>query len=152
VKPAKIRALLAVALLLAAAGCKSRDIGPDPGPPPPVPPDPPTALSNPASENCIRVGGKLAFDEHPGGGQYGICLFDDNRQCEEWALMRGHCPAGGIKVTGYVTPESRFCAISGGRYTITANSGKDDEQGNCVLPDGRTCDAAAYFGGSCAAK
>jgi hypothetical protein len=33
-----------------------------------------------------------------------VCVFGDNRQCEEWALMRGQCPAGGIRVTGYVTP------------------------------------------------
>jgi putative hemolysin len=32
-------------------------------------------------------------------GQYGVCFFEDNRQCEEWALLRGDCPVGGKKVT-----------------------------------------------------
>ena len=48
------------------------------------------------------------------GGQIGVCYFEDNRQCEEWALMRGECPVGGVKVTGYVTPAGRYCAITGG--------------------------------------
>ena len=43
-------------------------------------------------------------DARRDGGQYGICFFDDNRQCEEWALLRGDCPVGGLKVTGYITP------------------------------------------------
>ena len=45
--------------------------------------------------------------------------------------MRGRCPAGGIKVTGYATAAARHCAIAGGRYTITARSGAADEQGIC---------------------
>ncbi|HEX4987055.1 MAG TPA: DUF333 domain-containing protein [Burkholderiales bacterium] len=141
--------LLALALAATLAGCRHRDIGPDPGPPPRLEPG---TLANPAAENCARLGGRVAIELHPGGGEYGICLFGDNRQCEEWALMRGHCPAGGLKVAGYATPEARFCAISGGRYAITADAGRESEQGDCALPDGRTCAAADYFKGACAAK
>mgnify|MGYP003704916783 CR=1 FL=1 len=25
-----------------------------------------------------------------------VCVFADNRQCEEWAMMRDRCPVGGI--------------------------------------------------------
>ncbi|MEZ4583733.1 MAG: hypothetical protein R3A10_19215 [Caldilineaceae bacterium] len=52
-------------------------------------------------------------------------------QCEEWALMRGECPDGGVKVTGYATDAARFCAITGGEYTVTDESG-DQEQGTCT--------------------
>ena len=40
--------------------------------------------------------------------------------------MRGDCPVGGVKVTDYATPAGRYCAIAGGTYAITGNSGADD--------------------------
>ncbi len=54
--------------------------------------------------------------EQATGGEIGVCLFEDNRQCEEWALLRGECRQGGIRVAGYDTTEERHCAIRGGRY------------------------------------
>jgi len=32
--------------------------------------------------------------------------------------MRGDCRAGGVRVTGYVTPAARYCVITGGAYKI----------------------------------
>lgn len=112
----------------------------------------PAQIANPASQNCIEQGGTLAIEERGDGGQFGVCTFEDNRQCEEWALLRGDCPVGGVKVTGYATPAGRYCAITGGAYAITANSGADDEQGACTLPDGGLCDAWDYYNGLCAAS
>jgi len=106
-------------------------------------------LANPASENCIAQGGTLSIESREDGGQYGVCIFEDNRQCEEWALMRGECPVGGVEVTGYVTPAARFCAITGGEYEVTGDSGGENEQGTCTLVDGQTCDAWAYYNGTC---
>ncbi|HEU5153244.1 MAG TPA: DUF333 domain-containing protein, partial [Gemmatimonadales bacterium] len=74
-------------------------------------------LANPASKNCVDKGGTLAIEQDPNGGQFGVCNFPKNHQCEEWAMLRGHCPVGGIKVTGFVTPASRFCGITGGQYS-----------------------------------
>ena len=116
-----------------------------------VPTTAPAAIANPASQNCVAKGGKLAIEERAGLGQLGVCYFEDNRQCEEWALMRGECPVGGVKVTGYATAAARFCAISGGKYTITGNSGQPNEQGTCALPGGGQCDADAYYQGICPA-
>jgi len=98
-------------------------------------------LANPASQRCTQEGGTLQIEQRPDGGQYGVCVFTDNRQCEEWALFRVECPAGGLRVTGYLTPASRYCAITGGKYA--------DADGSCALPGGKTCDAAAYFAGTC---
>lgn len=106
-------------------------------------------LANPASQNCAAKGGTLRIERRPDGGQYGVCVFVDNYQCEEWALFRGECPAGGLRVTGYITPAARYCAITGGRYAVVAKSGAADEQGACTLPGGKACDAAAYFAGTC---
>lgn len=109
----------------------------------------PAQIANPASQNCIEQGGTLAIEQRGDGGQFGVCYFEDNRQCEEWALLRGDCPLGGVKVAGYATPAGRFCAITGGAYAITGNSGADDEQGVCTLPGGGQCDAWDYYNGVC---
>ena len=77
-----------------------------------------------------------------------VCYFEDNLQCEEWALMYGDCPVGGVKVTGYASQAGRFCAISGGEYAITSGSG-EDEQGACTFKNGAQCDAWAYYNGTC---
>ena len=109
------------------------------------------AIANPASQNCIQQGGTLSIEKRGDGGQFGVCYFEDNRQCEEWALLRGNCPVGGIKVTGYATPAARYCAITGGQYAITGNSGQDDEQGICTFENGGQCDAWDYYNGQCEA-
>ena len=106
-------------------------------------------LANPASQNCAAKGGTLRIERRLDGGQYGVCIFVDNYQCEEWALFRSECPAGGLRVTGYITPAARYCAITGGRYAAVAKSGGADEQGTCALPGGKTCDADSYFAGTC---
>jgi len=83
------------------------------------------------------------------GGEYGVCRFADNRQCEEWAMFRGECPEGGVRVAGHVTPAARFCAITGGTYAVTAQSNTPGEQGTCSFPSGAQCDARAYYDGRC---
>ena len=78
-----------------------------------------------------------------------MCYFDDNRQCEEWALLRGDCPVGGEKVTGYVTEAGRYCAITGGTKPRSPRpEGPEDEQGTRALPDGTVADAWAYYRGT----
>ena len=106
-------------------------------------------LANPASVQCVDRGGALRIERRPDGGQFGVCVFADNYQCEEWAMFRGECPVGGLRVTGYITAAARYCAITGGRYTAAAKSGMADEQGACSLPGGKTCEANAYFSGTC---
>jgi putative hemolysin/phosphoglycolate phosphatase-like HAD superfamily hydrolase len=109
-------------------------------------------MVNPASANCTQQGGTLTITARGDGGEYGICTFEDNRQCEEWALFNGDCPAGGLKVTGYITPAAQYCAITGGTYAITGNSGQEDEQGACTFKDGSQCDVWDYYNGKCAVQ
>ncbi len=94
---------------------------------------------NPASQRCIDEGGTLQIEQRPDGGQFGVCVFTDNRQCEEWALFRVECPVGGLRVTGYLTPATRYCAITGGNVN----------DNDCLLPGGKSCDVDAYFAGAC---
>ena len=111
----------------------------------------PVGLPNPASQNCLDQGGTLTIMERGDGGQYGVCFFEDNRQCEEWAMFRGECPVGGINVTGYATEAAVYCAITGGTYTITGTDAAGVEQGTCTLPDETLCDVWEYFNGVCPA-
>lgn len=97
-------------------------------------------LANPASTNCEAKGGKIKITARGDAGQYGICYFEDNRQCEEWALLRGDCPEGGRKVTGYQNKQQIYCAITGGETDIVDNI--------CTIK-GQTCDLEGYYNGSC---
>ena len=138
--------IVTMALTLALlAGCQTTATSPSP-----TATAPKQGIANPASENCLEQGGTLSIQERGDGGQYGICMFEDNRQCEEWALLQGDCPAGGLKVTGYITPAAQYCVITGGTYTITGESNTDNEQGTCTFKDGSQCDAWDYYNGLCA--
>jgi len=112
-------------------------------------PESKTGIANPASTNCINKGGTLKSQKGGGGGEYGICIFEANRQCEEWALFRGECPIGGKKITGYVTPAAQFCVITGGSYDITAQTNTEKEQGTCTFNNGKNCDVWDYYNGKC---
>lgn len=101
-----------------------------------------TSLSNPASEYCIKVGGTLESQTRGDGGEYAVCNFEDNQSCEEWALYRRNCPIGGIKTTGYDTPEEIYCVLTGGKTTATPNS-------SCTLPGGNVCSNSDLYNGKC---
>jgi len=113
------------------------------------PTEPSVGIANPASENCVKLGGTLSIQKSGGGGEYGVCIFEDNRQCEEWAMFRGDCPVGGIKITGYITPAAVYCAISGGEYAITGGSNTENEQGTCTFKNGKSCQVWDYYNGKC---
>jgi putative hemolysin len=49
------------------------------------------SLPNPASVYCEEQGGSLEIRSTADGGQYGVCIFPDGSECEEWAFYRGEC-------------------------------------------------------------
>ncbi|MEM1535924.1 MAG: DUF333 domain-containing protein [Candidatus Pacearchaeota archaeon] len=50
-------------------------------------------ISNPASVYCIQNNGTLEIRENE-KGQYGVCIFPDGSECEEWAYYKGNCKPG----------------------------------------------------------
>lgn len=98
-------------------------------------------LANPSSVNCIDKGGTLDMRKKNDGGVYGVCVFEDNRECEEWALFYGFCPVGGIKVTEYNSKESKYCAIIGGEYK--------EKDSLCVFNNGAECNVKELYAGNC---
>ena len=137
--------MMILTFLLGACTTLQPAIPAQPTQPAPQPTQPGTAeIANPASVNCVNQGGTLKIETKPDGSQYGVCLFEDNLQCEEWAMLRGDCPVGGIKVTGYVTPAAQYCAITGGTV---------EDPGTpvpmCKRIDGTLCNAEANMNGEC---
>ena len=143
-----IRGCLVVSAVAVLSACARQPV-PAPAPAIAQAPPAPAQRANPASENCVKVGGRVAIERKPDGGEIGVCYFEDNHQCEEWALLRGQCPVGGRRITGYATQAGRYCAITGGEYTVVTGNDAGDEHGNCVLPGGQKCEAEAYYRGSC---
>lgn len=154
----RVSTVAAVTVLILLQGCSDRTSTQEPAPMPPEAPaqspaqaEPAASVTipNPASENCIKQGGRSSVEKTPKGGEYRVCAFEDNHQCEEWALLRGECRAGGVRITGYLTPAGRFCAITGGTYTVTSGNDAATERGTCKLPGGKECEAETYFSGDC---
>lgn len=106
-------------------------------------------LANPASKNCTDQWGMLEAKTQPNGGQYNVCVFKENRQCEEWAMMRGDCKKGGRNISIYKTEADVFCAVTGGVVHLSKNPVE------CELPGklGR-CSTDDYYnkGNECVAK
>lgn len=99
-------------------------------------------LANPASENCAKQGGILKIMKNGAGGEFGLCQFEDDQACEEWALMRGQCPKGGVKITGYDNDAQAYCAWIGGETVA-------EENASCTLPGGKSCPVSDLWKGEC---
>lgn len=113
-------------------------------------------IANPASAYCEEQGFKLELRTAQDGSQYGVCMFEDDSECEEWSYYRGECKPGDTDVAspptatpaGIANPASAYCAEQGGTSEIrTAEDGT--QSGVCVFPDGSECDEWAFFRGSC---
>jgi putative hemolysin len=74
--------LVALAISALALIILSACIGPTPESTPGMP--------NPASVYCEEQGGRVEM-RTDGNGQYGVCVFSDGSECDEWAFYRGEC-------------------------------------------------------------
>lgn len=110
--------------------------------------DTPPEIVNPASQYCGEVGWTLKMDKMWNGSEFWVCYFQDNRQCEEWALFHGYCPKWWLKVTGYTTPAARYCGILGWDYQAT-DENADPEQWVCNFDNGAECDVWALYNANC---
>jgi putative hemolysin len=90
-------------------------------------------LANPASVYCEGLGYELELrsDET---GSYGVCIFPDGSECEEWDFLAGRCGQ-----------EHSYCAQQG--FLIEAE--EESNIGKCVFTDGSFCMELDYFEGRC---
>jgi putative hemolysin len=54
-------------------------------------------IANPAAAYCEVQGYTYEIRTAEDGGQYGVCIGPEGRECEEWALYRGECRLAGEK-------------------------------------------------------
>jgi putative hemolysin len=109
-------------------------------------------MANPASAYCERQGFKLEIRTAQNSSQYGVCKFDDDTECEEWAYYRGECEPGDMDVApaptetpqGIANPASAYCVQQGGTSQIrTAEDGS--QYGVCSFPGGSECEGRMGF-------
>ena len=72
-------------MILGATGCNNQPNNPASSPS--------SGIANPASVNCIQKGGTLEMRTNT-AGVYGICIFNDGSECDEWEYFRGTCQVG----------------------------------------------------------
>jgi len=53
-----------------------------------------TGMPNPAATSCTEKGYSYEIRNNPDGSQYGVCIFPDESECEEWAYYRNECKIG----------------------------------------------------------
>lgn len=51
---------------------------------------PAVGTANPASEFCVKQGGKLEMKKDKDGGEYALCHLPDGTVVEEWSYFRQH--------------------------------------------------------------
>ncbi len=54
----------------------------------------PIGMPNPAAVYCEEQGGTIDIRTDAEGNQYGVCMFEDGSECDEWAFYRGECQPG----------------------------------------------------------
>jgi putative hemolysin len=111
-------------------------------------------ITNPASVNCLQKGGRLEIRTTANGSQYGVCIFSDGSECEEWAYLRDECapasekPPMGTDNSQIANPASAYCEEKDGKVDI--RTAEDGSQGGvCVFPDGSECEEWAFYRGEC---
>lgn len=97
------------------------------------PENPPVGLANPASAYCQGLGFKEETRENE-LGQYGICIFPDNSECDTWDFLAGRCGQ-----------EHSYCVEQ--EYKILAT--EDANIATCNFDDRSTCNEFLFFEGKC---
>ncbi len=118
----------------------------------PITPAAPAAnMPNPASVFCADNDGTVDIRKDAQGGEYGVCVFADGSECDEWAFFRGECKPGQPATeqsAGMANPASVYCGENGGTLDIRTDA-EGNEFGVCTFADGSACDEWAFFRGEC---
>lgn len=116
-----------------------------------------TKIANPAATHCIQIGGKTEIKKNSDGSESGMCTLS-GVTCEEWALLRGECPAQNTQeksasapsttVAEIANPASVNCIKEKGTLTIQTR-GDGGQYGVCDFGSGYQCEEWALMRGDC---
>ena len=105
------------------------------------PTQPGTGMANPASVNCVNKGYKSEIRSSADGSQYGVCIFPDKSECEEWAFYRGDCNYGMTK---------ELCKSARGNWNECASACRGAPEGTrCTLQCVQECECGGFAGFGC---
>ncbi|OGQ97940.1 MAG: hypothetical protein A2284_11490 [Deltaproteobacteria bacterium RIFOXYA12_FULL_61_11] len=120
-----------------------------------------TGMANPAAVKCIEDGLQHDIRTEDDGGQYGVCIFEDESECGSWAYFRDECNKGDCEawetcdlnpnaeppLIGMANPAAVKCSEDGvDSRTVETEAG---QHGICIFEDGSECEEWAYFRGEC---
>ena len=146
---ARVWGVLLLAGLAILAACGGQDN--------PEEPDDALDMPNPASVYCEAQGGRLEFRQDSSGGTYGVCIFEDGTECEEWSYYRDQCKPGDMEEapepqggsgSQLANPAAVHCEEKGGQVEMRQDS-SGGTYGVCIFEDGSECDEWAFFRGEC---
>lgn len=106
--------LIGCAVALALAACR-----PPAGAQPTGEATPAAGLPNPASVFCEEQGHTLEIRTDADGNQYGVCVFAQGGECDEWAYFRGECGPEG-ETTSVRDLETYLNEVSGFAFDYPA--------------------------------
>lgn len=105
--------------------------------------EPAVGIANPASVHCEEQGGSLEIRTGQDGGQYGVCIFPDRSECEEWAFFRGECLPGASMntptpqhVPAYINDMYGFSLDPPGEWAIEGYDAQNYVRFRRSAPDG----------------
>jgi len=75
--------VIGFAHILVVLAASAASVGPPARAEPPANTAPVVSLHNPASQNCVDKGGRLTLEKNRKSGQFEVCTFPGNQQCEE---------------------------------------------------------------------
>ncbi len=78
-------------------------------------------IPNPASVYCIDSGYELEIRTDASGGQYGVCIFKDGSECDEWEFFRGKCGKEWMPIEE-ATANDTGATASGIKNVVDANN------------------------------
>ena len=98
-------------------------------------------IANPASKYCIEKGGKLDIRKDAAGNEFGMCVFPNGRECEEWALMRGQCSAEvpadkGANLASYASKTYGFSLTYPNTWSLADQAANGDQPAQIKLTRG----------------
>jgi putative hemolysin len=108
-------------------------------------------MANPASVYCINQSGKLDIRSDEQGNQYGVCVFDDGSECEEWKYFRGECGMGeslNISTSNSCSLDNDCvkvqttccsCRMGGKETCVPKSESRDYEEKLLECPEGIMC-------------
>ncbi|HNZ83761.1 MAG TPA: DUF333 domain-containing protein [Candidatus Pacearchaeota archaeon] len=110
-------------------------------------------IANPASQFCKDQGGSIEIRTLDDGSQYGVCIFKNGVECEEWDLFSGRCNKDGSDFCGEspygACSDDLDCQTDGCSGQICKSKKDESFVTDCQIKE---CNDSKKYGLSCACQ